>query len=60
MREGGKTFSCWNLVQLSDTNAWDHKHVGCHMVVRIGIGMMLIAMINSAVIVVMIKIVHKG
>ena len=59
MREGGKTFSWWNLVQLSDTNAWDYTCRGCHIVVRIGTQMMLIAIVYSAVIVVMMKTVHK-
>ena len=33
-REG--TLSWQNLVQLSDTNALDDTHGGCHMVMRIG------------------------
>ena len=33
--------------------------MGCHMFVRIGTQMMLIAMVYSAVIVVMMKIVYK-
>ena len=45
---------------LRGTDAWDDTHSkGCHMVERIGTFMMLIEMIYSAVIVVMMKIVHK-
>ena len=58
--EKGETFSWQNLVWLSDTNARDDTHgMRCHMVVRIGTWMMLIAMVYSAVIVVMMKIVHN-
>ena len=31
LREGGETFLWWNLVWLSDTDAWDDTHRGCHI-----------------------------
>ena len=42
MREGGKTFSWQNLVQLSDANAWDDTCMGCHIGIGIGTQRMVI------------------
>ena len=56
----GKTFLWWNVVRLSDINAWNDTCRGCHIVVRIGTQMMLIVIVYSAVIGVMMKTVHKG
>ena len=60
MREGGKAFLWLNLVWLSDTGVWDDRERGCHIIVRIGIRVMLIVIVYSAVIVVMMKIAQKG
>ena len=49
-----------NLVWLSGTDACNDTHCkGCHMVVRKRTHMTLIGTVYSAVVVVMMKIVHK-
>ena len=60
LREGSETFTWWNLVWLSDTDAWDGTQGDVSIMAGNGSQVMLNAIVYSAVIVVMMKIAQEG